>query len=263
MFDIRRRLLQCVKNSLAKEVDFAIAFSGGVDSSLLARIAADNYSDVTLISIGFPNSHDIEFAKIVSKKMNINHLTYEIRMEEFAKISKKILLSIPCNNISHIENCIAYCFIALVASSQGFKIVLTANGFDELFCGYDRFRHLFSKGITEINRFIDEKIENELRLFEEINTMTREYDISIRQPFLSNEFISFAKQIPIDKKIKGSDDFLRKHIIREAAISLNVPLEAALKRKKALQYGSMIHKNLRKILKDSHTRKILATKINH
>jgi len=255
--------LQSVKTSVANEVTFAIAFSGGVDSSLLARIAADNYKDVTLISIGFPNSHDIEFAKIVSKKMNIKHSIYEIKMEEFARIFQKILISIPCNNISHIENCIAFCFISLVASSQGFKVILTANGFDELFCGYDRFRHLFSKGITEINRFIDQKIENELRLFDEINTMTKEYDISIRQPFLSKEFISFAKQIPIDKKIKGSDDFLRKHLIREAAVSLNVPLEAALKRKKALQYGSMIHKNLRKILKDINTRKILETKINH
>ncbi|MDX1372660.1 MAG: asparagine synthase C-terminal domain-containing protein [Nitrososphaeraceae archaeon] len=260
---MKSRLLQCIKTSLENERTFAIAFSGGVDSSLLAKIAVDNYNDVTLISIGFPNSHDIEFAKIVSRKMNINHLIYEIRMEEFTKVFQKILNSIPCNNISHIENCIAFCFICLVASSQRFKIVLTANGFDELFCGYDRFRHLFSKGITEIDRFIDEKIENELRLFEEINTMTREYNISIRQPFLSKEFISFSKQIPINKKIKGSDDFLRKHLIREVAVSLNVPLEAALKPKKALQYGSMIHKNLRKILKDNNTKKILSTKINH
>jgi asparagine synthase (glutamine-hydrolysing) len=152
----------------------------------------------------------------------------------------------------------------LFASSNGFKIVLTANGFDELFCGYDKFRQIFSKGVIEINRFMDEKIENELKLFEEINNAVREYNISIKQPFLAQEFISFAKTIPIDRKIKGTDDFLRKHILREVAISLNDPIEAALKPKKALQYGSMIHKNVKKILKkDIEARKILLTKFSH
>nr|MDQ5876790.1 asparagine synthase-related protein [Thermoproteota archaeon] len=52
----------------------------------------------------------------------------------------------------------------------------------------------------------------------------------------------FAKSIPIDQKIKGSDDMIRKHILRRAALVLGVPEEAAMKPKKALQYGSHIHK---------------------
>lgn len=264
MFEITSRLLHGINCSLENDTKFAIAFSGGLDSSLLAKVADDNYNDVTLISVGFANSHDIEFSKIVAKKMDINHLTYEIKIVEFYKILKKILLAIPCNNISHIENCLAFYFIALLASSNGFKLVLTANGFDELFCGYDRFRQVFSKGEVEINKLMDEKIENELTLFEEINNVMSEFDIIIRQPFLAQDFIDFAKKIPIDKKIKGNDDFLRKHILREVAMSLNVPMEAALKPKKALQYGSMIHKNLIKILnKDIEVQKILLTKISH
>ena len=75
-----------------------------------------------------------------------------------------------------------------------------------------------------------------------INDVCSEFKIKITQPFLSNNFITFAKKIPISHKIKNSDDLLRKHIIREAALKFGVPEISATKRKKALQYGSLIHK---------------------
>jgi asparagine synthase (glutamine-hydrolysing) len=39
---------------------------------------------------------------------------------------------------------------------------------------------------------------------------------------------------------------MRKHVLRKAALSIGVPEESALKPKKALQYGSLIHKNYKK-----------------
>ena len=71
-------------------------------------------------------------------------------------------------------------------------------------------------------------------------------------------------KIPLEKKIHGPSDYLRKHILRETAISLNVPIEAAMKPKKALQYGTLIHKNLVKIINsDKYIKTKLLTKINH
>jgi asparagine synthase (glutamine-hydrolysing) len=52
-------------------------------------------------------------------------------------------------------------------------------------------------------------------------------------------------QIPIENKIKSCNDLIRKHILRQVALSIGVPLEAAMKPKKALQYGSLIHKNFK------------------
>ena len=37
---------------------------------------------------------------------------------------------------------------------------------------------------------------------------------------------------------------LRKHAIRDLALEIGVPEISARKRKKALQYGTLIHKNL-------------------
>ena len=46
-----------------------MAFSGGVDSSLLATICKDAGYKVTLLTVGFDGSHDVEFASKVSKEM--------------------------------------------------------------------------------------------------------------------------------------------------------------------------------------------------
>ena len=212
-----------------------IAFSGGIDSTLLAIICKNMNIDTTLLTVGFPDSNDIGFSKSISQKIKMNH-----------KISKKITNEMTCRNLSHIENCIAFRYIAQLASNNGLSVVLTANGFDELFCGYNNFRFIFNQDNDTINKTIESKILNELELINEIKQVVEKYNISILQPFLSKGFISIAMKFPIYNKIVSHDDVLRKHIIRKIALSFEIPPEVIIRRKKALQYGSLIHKYYKK-----------------
>jgi asparagine synthase (glutamine-hydrolysing) len=86
-----------------------------------------------------------------------------------------------------------------------------------------------------------------LELTNEIRQVVQKYDIRILQPFLSKEFISIAMKFPIHNKIMSNDDFLRKHIIRKIALSFDIPPEVIIRRKKAFQYGSLIHRYYKKI----------------
>ena len=61
----------------------AVAFSGGVDSSLLAMICHNLNKKVTLVTIGFSGSHDIDFSKRIASKMGIEHKVYEIDYDDF------------------------------------------------------------------------------------------------------------------------------------------------------------------------------------
>ena len=124
--------------------------------------------------------------------------------------------------------------------------VVTANGMDELFCGYNSYRDVIEEGDDKIIELIDLKIKNELNMMKAVNDIASEFNVVILQPLLSDSFIKFAKTIPISEKIKGKDDLIRKHIIRELALQAGVPELSANKRKKALQYGSQIHKALLK-----------------
>ena len=84
-----------------------------------------------------------------------------------------------------------------------------------------------------------------------INTVTAEFGVKMVQPLLSQSFVDYSKKIPVSEKIHGPDDMQRKHPIRELAVDYGIPEVAAKKQKKALQYGSQIHKSLIKSRKTS------------
>ena len=245
--DLIDALFVTVTENLRGINKIGIAFSGGVDSTLLAMICKNMNIDTTLLTVGFPDSNDIEFSKSISHKINMNHKILEIEKGDLPVITKKIKNEISCSNTSHIENCIAFSYIAKLASKNDTPVVLTANGFDELFCGYNNFRFIFNQGNDTINKTIESKILNELELTNEIKQVAKEYRVSILQPFLSKGFISVAMKFPIYNKIVGNDDVLRKHIIRKIALSFDLPPEVIFRRKKAIQYGSLIHKYYKKI----------------
>jgi len=93
---------------------------------------------------------------------------------------------------------------------------------------------------------MNSKLDNEQKMMQAVNEVTSEFGVRIIQPLLSKEFIEYAKSIPVSEKITGEDDLMRKHIIRKLASKIGVPEISTNKRKKALQYGSLIHKALLK-----------------
>lgn len=226
-----------------------IGFSGGVDSTLLAKIATDLGYDVYLLTIGFENSHDVKFSQEIGKMLGYTHLVEIISTKTFPEIAKRIRMLINTDNLSWLENCIAFYYVSALARKHGIKNVLTANGIDELFCGYNSYREVVAHGQKTVATMMEKKLDNEIKMMKAVNTVTSEFKVHVLQPFLSKKFIEFAKKIPLEEKIRGSDDLMRKHIIRKLALLSNVPQESALKRKKALQYGSLIHKNVIKIRK--------------
>lgn len=231
-----------LKTAIGNERSIAVAFSGGLDSSVLAKLCRDLNKSVTLLTVGFAGSHDMIFSETIASMLLSPHKKHEIQQNEFYENLNKVNLKISCRIASHLENCIAYLFVARLARENGFRIVLTANGIDELFCGYNQYRFVYKYGKPGIMELMQAKILNELLLMKEIDMIASDYGVTIKKPFLSEKFIEFANTIPIDEKIKSEDDMLRKHIIRRLAIDIGVPQEAAMKPKKALQYGSLIHK---------------------
>lgn len=237
------RIQSAISNTVP-EKKIGVAFSGGVDSSVIAKICKDMNYDVTLLTIGFEDSHDIEFSKQVNQFLNLPHKILKINSAEFGEISAKIKEKIKTDNLSWNENSIAFYHVAKLAKSLGLYVVVTANGIDELFCGYNAYRDAIKEGEKKIMDLMNSKLENELNMMKVVNDVCSEFAVRILQPLLSDEFIKYAKTIPISEKIRDENDLQRKHIIRELAVEIGVPEIAATKRKKALQYGSLIHKAL-------------------
>ena len=246
---ITNQLLSEIQNSIKEtipEKKIGIAFSGGVDSTLISKICKDLGYDITLLTIGFPDSHDISFAKEVNEILKFSHKIFEIEQKSFNEIASNINKKINTENLSWNENCIAFYYVAKLASSLGIKTVVTANGIDELFCGYNAYRDAIEQGNDKVMDLMDSKLDNEQKMMQAVNKITSEFNVKIIQPLLSQNFIDYAKTIPVSEKITGKDDLMRKHIIRKLASEIGVPEISSSKRKKALQYGSLIHKALLK-----------------
>ena len=242
---LHAKILESINDVCAsKEDHIAVAFSGGVDSSLLAAICSDAGYKITLLTVGFRGSHDVEFASKVSKELNMKCKTLIVDDESFEQISKTVILKVPEDNISWIENCIAFYYVASLAKDLGISKILTANGIDELFCGYDAYRRMEDQSEGAILSAMDAKIKNELNMVQKVSDIVYGMGVKIVQPLLSEKFIAYARDLPLECKIRGPDDMLRKHAIRDLALKIGVPEISAKKRKKALQYGTLIHKNL-------------------
>jgi asparagine synthase (glutamine-hydrolysing) len=241
-------MIQSIKSVNESQI-MGISFSGGVDSSLLAKISKDLGYDVVLLTMGFEDSHDVEFSKIMAKTFGIRHEIELISEKTFSDVARKIWDTINVDNLSWNENCIAFYYVAKLAKQNDITQVITANGIDELFCGYNSYRDFIPEGEEAVLGLMREKLDNEIRMMREVNKIASEFDVRIIQPFLSEKFIEFAKTIPMEYKIKDKNDLTRKHIVRKLALSVGIPEESALKQKKAMQYGSLIHKNLLKVKK--------------
>jgi len=226
--------------------DLGIAFSGGVDSSTLAVACKDLGKKATLLTVGFSSRRDIEVSEEVSEKLGLP-LSYEvISLEELEEGVKSVLKVIKFDRLVLLENSVCFYYVFKVASQHGIETVLSANGMDELFCGYDLYRKYVDdeKRMKEVMGLL---VETARRDEAEIDKVAALWNVSYECPFLSDSFVDFAMEIPMQYKIKGENDKLRKHILREAALKMGVPRSAALRRKKAFQYSSGIHKAIAKL----------------
>lgn len=222
-----------------------LAFSGGVDSSLLAKLIVLLGFDLSLVSVSFGEFDELEYVKKAAKLLGGVHYYSDISLTSLEKGLTHTLETIKFDRIALLENAVGYYYIFELASCNGFDTVLSAHGVDELFCGYDVFRRQFHE--TDINKLIVELTNTAKQDKYEINKVAEIFNITYHCPFLDDVFIDFSKLVPLSQKIIDEKDIMRKHYIREQAIRLGIPEEIAYNEKRSLQYSTGLHKAIRRL----------------
>ena len=119
------QLLDEIQRSIKTSVldnSVGVAFSGGVDSTLVAKLLHDAGYDIHLLTIGFHDSHDINFAKEVNEILKFKHNILEIEPKSFQETSEKIHDIIKTDNLSWNENSIAFYYVSKLAKSLGISV---------------------------------------------------------------------------------------------------------------------------------------------
>jgi asparagine synthase (glutamine-hydrolysing) len=135
---IRERLVQTVKSHLISDVPIGAFLSGGLDSSMIVALMANEIEEpFKTFSIGV-NEQDFDelpYARIVAEHYRTEHFEHRVNLDLMASIPQMIwYLDEPSDPIAACQ------FQAASLAAQHVKVVLGGDGGDELFGGFDRYR---------------------------------------------------------------------------------------------------------------------------
>lgn len=253
--DVKRKLETLLKVAVLKRVTYldevAVIFSGGVDSAiltlLLKEISKNKDLKIKLYTIGKKNSKDVLAAKKLAEFFDLEIRVYEVTKEIIEENLPRVVELIGENNLMKIGVGMTIYLASKIIHEDGLKVAISGQGADELFAGYNRYLNSL-----DLDKELRYDIENMYHVnLERDDAVSMDNGVELRLPFLDKKLTEFALNIPANKKIKDSEDKLRKNILRDLAFELGLPEEFAYRPKKAAQYGTGIDKILRKkVLKE-------------
>jgi asparagine synthase (glutamine-hydrolysing) len=138
MEELRWRLSESVKSHLVSDVPLGAFLSGGVDSSaVVAHMAAEHGASVKTFSIGFAEAAYDErpYARLVSERFRTDHHELIVRPDSVERIARIVAyFDEPFADASAIPTY----FVSALARPH-VKVVLSGDGGDEIFAGYERY----------------------------------------------------------------------------------------------------------------------------
>ena len=133
-------LNQSISDRLVSDVPVGSFLSGGIDSSVITALASKQNKNLKTFSIGFKdNKHFDEsvYAEVIAKKYKTDHQTFYLNEAEGESELDNFLNSIdePFADSSAFN-----VFILSQKTKKHVKVVLSGDGADELFAGYNKHR---------------------------------------------------------------------------------------------------------------------------
>ena len=182
--NIKQLVSNTIKNQLVSDVPISLSLSGGVDSNVVYSVMRENLdTKFNIYSFKFKDyekfNPDFNIAKKNTEFYGNNFIPIEIGHEDFIENAEKVteILEEPIANQCSILN---YCMSKKITE----KVLLTGDGGDEIFTGYDRYRSIFIiQFLQKFNIFKNININSGLKNFDRL--------------FLNNPkdvFLSFSEQ---------------------------------------------------------------------
>lgn len=257
MNEFLERLDNIVKSQCEKKT--GVVFSGGVDSSLLAVLAARHCS-VTAYTVGVEEAPDLPFAKQLKSSfrheiIKLSDEDIDAELDDILPIIKEIEGEVSPVRVG--AEFPTY-FASKAAKEDGFKVVLSGQGPDEMFGGYARYLPvLFEKGYPQLEKLLKlDTYDLKDRIINIDKAICSSNGVELRNPFLADDFVEYGLSIDVRERLwSGSkkskypcETYKGKYAIRKfcekKAAEEILPRDIIWRPKKAAQYGSGIHKVL-------------------
>lgn len=226
--EVRESLESAVHRQLMCDTPYGVLLSGGLDSSVVAAVAAKYASKriesddkdgawwprLHSFAIGLEGSPDLDAAQRAADHLGTVHHPFTFTVQEGLDALSEVIRHIETYDVTTIRASTPMYLLARRIKAMGIKMVLSGEGADEIFGGY-----LYFHKAPNAQEFHDEtvrKIDN-LHSFDclRANKSMAAWGVEARVPFLDLEFLDLAMSMDAEHKLCGKGR-IEKHILREA-----------------------------------------------
>ncbi len=220
--ELRLRLKEALRRNAAQ----ALLFSGGLDSSILAYLSSPG---IHALSVRLEEyGEDFRYARMLSQKLGFQLHLRKVSVEEALETIPEVI-RIRRSFDPALPNDLALYFTLKLAKEKGFETVITGDGADELFAGYS---YMFD---LNLERYLPKLTE---RMNFSAGELGLHLGIKVKQPFLDDEFVSFALSIKPDLKIREEGGKRHGKWILRKAFEPFLPQEIVWQDKRPIEMGS-------------------------
>ena len=177
------------------DVPVGVFLSGGYDSSFVSAVLSKNHK-INTFTIGFNDKkyNEAEHAKEIAKHLGTNHIEYYMSEKDMINLVKDLSFYYdePFGDSSALPT-----MIVSKLAKQYVKVALSADGGDEIFCGYskymflNKFYNLFSNKIKKIFLILGVNILNQ----HIVGTINNFLPSLKRQTNIENKFLKFKRAV--------------------------------------------------------------------
>ena len=227
-----KNLYQILDESVSGCYSHHISLSGGLDSSIISFFLQSRKIDaISIIADGFSGT-DLMYCQTIAKKFGFPLTLKMVNIEEIiTAIDETIKILQVFNNIE-IRNSVVMYLALNAIKKEGHKAIITGDGADELFAGYNFFLK-----ISEAE--LEERLK---RLWKTMHFPTQKIakslGINAESPFLHEKVIDFAKSLPVNYKVKVEDGQKYGKWILRKLFENKIPKSVVWRKKVAMQDGA-------------------------
>lgn len=242
-------LEQAVHERTDRLAEVAVAFSGGLDSSVIALLAKRSRANVRLIHVSLKDQRETKHAEAAAEMLGLPLRVRTFDEKGVAETLPAVLRAIEEPNPVKVSIGVPIYWAAQEVARASCRIMLAGQGGDELFAGYRRY---VTQLVEEGKQAVESGILMDITMMYE-NNFERDFKIcsslgvELSLPFAARRIVEFALELPVELKIEPFDDTLRKIVLRHAARSLGLPEAMAERPKKAVQYATGVNNALKKL----------------
>ncbi len=244
-----RRLGELLLEALAETVPrkSAVAFSGGLDSTLVAMAAKKTDLGPELITVGVKGQDEIDHARRVAKSLGLRIVVKEFSAPEVLESIADVVRLVESIDPTLVGISIPLYFACQTARDLKMRSLVAGQLSDELFAGYGRFDDLalknqYDEARREVWNSVLSAPNND---FEPGDKLAVSHHLELRCPFAYLPLVQYSLQLPISLKLRVSGDtVVRKYVLRELAADWKLPGSVVNRPKKAVQYSSGVQKVL-------------------